>query len=210
MKSEITVKVGGQQGDGIDSTGSILAFALAKQGFHIASYKHFASRIKGGHTYDQIRGSVNPIHYHGDTTDILVVLDKESYEYNIGNMASDGVVLYENKKEEKVETVDGGITVVHASFVKMAEELGNKIVRNMIMLGSSVYLMGMHYEVLVPLIEQQFGKKGQAVVDLNVNAIKKGYEYLQGLGIKQFDVQIPEGNKDQDRKSTRLNSSHLC
>ncbi len=196
MKTEITVKIGGQQGDGIDSTGSILASALMKQGFHIASYKHFASRIKGGHTNDQIRASLNPVYYHGDTTDILVVLDKESYDFNIGAMASNGVVLMENKKEEKVEMVDG-ITVVHASFVKMAEELGNKIIRNMIMLGSSVYLMGLHYNIFVPLIEQQFSKKGQALVDLNINALKTGYEYVQNLGIKPFELQLPKGEKEQ-------------
>jgi 2-oxoglutarate ferredoxin oxidoreductase subunit alpha len=196
MKTEITWKIGGQQGDGIDSTGSIFASALAKQGFHIASYKHFASRIKGGHTNDQIRASLAPVYYHGDITDILVVLDQESYDFNIGTVADNGVVLMENKKEEKVEMV-GGITVVHASFVKMAEELGNKIIRNMIMLGSSIYLMGMHYDIFVPLIEQQFSKKGQSLVDLNVNALKTGYEYIQNLGIKAFDVKLPEGNKDQ-------------
>jgi 2-oxoglutarate ferredoxin oxidoreductase subunit alpha len=191
MKTEITWKIGGQQGDGIDSTGEILATTLMQQGFHIASYKHFASRIKGGHTYDHIRASHKPVHYHGDTTDILVVLDKESYEHNIGAMAPGGFVLMENKKEEKVENVDG-VSVIHVSFIKMAEELGNKIIRNMIMLGSSAYLMGIDYELFVPLIEQKFLKKGQALVDLNVNALKKGYEYVQGLGLKPFELDLPE------------------
>jgi 2-oxoglutarate ferredoxin oxidoreductase subunit alpha len=191
MKTEITWKIGGQQGDGIDSTGEILATTLMQQGFHIASYKHFASRIKGGHTYDHIRASHRPVHYHGDTTDILVVLDKESYEHNIGAMAPGGFVLMENKKEEKVENVNG-VSVIHVSFIKMAEELGNKIIRNMIMLGSSAYLMGIDYELFVPLIEQKFLKKGQALVDLNVNALKKGYEYVQGLGLEPFELDLPE------------------
>ena len=197
MKTEITWKIGGQQGDGIDSTGSIFASALAKQGFHIASYKHFASRIKGGHTFDQIRASLEPVHYHGDLTDILVVLDQESYDFNISAMSKNGFVLIENKKEEKVEVLDNQVTVIHTSFVKMAEDLGNKIIRNMVMLGSSIYLMGLHYDIFLPIIEQQFSKKGQALVDLNVNALKAGYEYVQGLGIKPYAVQLPEGNKDQ-------------
>jgi 2-oxoglutarate ferredoxin oxidoreductase subunit alpha len=191
MKTEITWKIGGQQGDGIDSTGEILATTLMQQGFHIASYKHFASRIKGGHTYDHIRASHRPVHYHGDTTDILVVLDKESYEHNIGAMAPGGFVLMENKKEEKVENVDG-VNVIHVSFIKMAEELGNKIIRNMIMLGSSAYLMGIDYDLFVPLIVQKFLKKGQALVDLNVNALKKGYEYVQSLGLEPFELDLPE------------------
>lgn len=196
MKSEITWKIGGQQGDGIDSTGEILATTLMKKGFHIATYKHFASRIKGGHTNDHIRASHHPVHYHGDTTDLLIVLDKESYEHNIGAMAPGGFVIMENKKEEKVEQVENGVTVIHASFVKMAEDLGNKIIRNMIMLGSSAYLMGVHYEIFTPLIEHKFLKKGQALVDLNVNAMKTGYEYVQNLGIKPFELDFPE-DKEQ-------------
>lgn len=191
MKSEITWKIGGQQGEGIDSTGEILAFALTHQGFQIASYKHFASRIKGGHTYYHIRASHDKIHYQGDTTKILVALDKESYDHNIGAMEPGGYVLMENKKEEKVEQVDG-ITAVHVSFSKMAEDLGNKIIRNMIALGASVYLMGLHYDIFIPLIEKKFSKKGQSLVDLNVNALKTGYEYIQGLGLKPYEISLPE------------------
>lgn len=191
MKAEITWKIGGQQGEGIDSTGEILATALMRQGFHIASYKHFASRIKGGHTYYQIRASNKRTYYHGETTDVLVALDKESYDHNFPMMSPGGFILMENKKEEKVEEVDG-VTVIHASFAKLAEELGNKIVRNMIALGSSVYLMGMHYEIFAPLVEQKFSSKGQAVVDLNINALKTGYEYIQKLDVKPFPIEKPE------------------
>ncbi|WP_202080945.1 2-oxoacid:acceptor oxidoreductase subunit alpha [Caldalkalibacillus salinus] len=195
MKKEITWKIGGQQGDGIDSTGNILSAALMQQGFHIASYKHFASRIKGGHTYDHIRASHDPIHYQGDTTDILIVLDKESYEHNIGSMSPGGFVLMENKKEEKVEQIDG-VTVIHTSFTSMAEDLGNKIIRNMIMLGSSAYLMGAHYDIFIPFIENKFSKKGQAIVDLNINAVQKGYEYMESLGLKPFQLGFPDEKKD--------------
>jgi 2-oxoglutarate ferredoxin oxidoreductase subunit alpha len=195
LKTEITFKIGGQQGEGIDSTGEVLAITLMQQGFEIASYKHFSSRIKGGHTYYHIRASHDKIHYCGDTTDILVALDQESYDHNISSMAPGGFVLLENSKEEKVEQADG-CTVIHANFTNMAQELGNKIIRNMIALGSTVYLMGMHYEMFKPLVEKKFLRKGQSLVDLNINALKKGYEYIQNLGIKPFEVARPQP-KDQ-------------
>ncbi len=47
MRNEVVWKVGGQQGEGIDSTGEIFALALARKGYYISSNKHFASRIKG-------------------------------------------------------------------------------------------------------------------------------------------------------------------
>lgn len=195
MRAEITWKIGGQQGEGIDSTGEIFATALMRQGFHIASHKHYASRIKGGHTYYQIRASNKRTYYHGETTDVLVALDKESYDHNFPMMSPGGFILMENKKEEKVEVVDG-ITVIHASFAKLAEELGNKIIRNMIALGASVYLMGMHYDIFAPLVKQKFSSKGQAIVDLNINALKAGYEYIQKLNVQPFSMEKPEP-KDQ-------------
>lgn len=191
MRREITFKIGGQQGEGIDSTGEVLAVTLMQQGFEIASYKHFASRIKGGHTYYHIRASHDKVYYCGDTTDILIALDQESYDHNISSMAPGGFVLLENKKEEKVEQADG-CTVIHVSFSKIAEELGNKIIRNMIALGSAVYLMGMHYDMFKPLVERKFSRKGQAVVDLNINALKAGYEYIQKLGLTPLTVPQPE------------------
>lgn len=191
MKKEITFKIGGQQGEGIDSTGEVLAITLMQQGFRIASYKHFSSRIKGGHTYYHIRASHQQVYYPGDTTDILIALDDESYEHNIGSMSPGGYVLLENGKEEKVEQKDG-CTVIQVNFSKMAQELGNKIIRNMIALGSAVYLMGMDYKMFQPLVEKKFLRKGQALVDLNINALKKGYEYIQNLGITPFKVERPE------------------
>lgn len=193
MNSEITFKVGGQQGEGIDSTGGVLATTLMREGYQIASYKHFASRIKGGHTYYQIRASLNPIHYQGDTTDILVALDNETYEHNIGTMSPGGYIIMENKNEEKVDQADG-CTVIHVSFTKMAQDLGNKIIRNTIALGATVYFMGLHYDIFIPFIEKQFAKKGQAIIDLNINALKVGYEYVENLGLKPFSLQKPKQN----------------
>lgn len=190
MKKEITFKIGGQQGEGIDSTGEVLAVTLMQQGFEIASYKHFSSRIKGGHTYYHIRASHDKIHYWGDTTDILVALDQESYDHNISSMTPGGFVLMESS-DEKVEQRDG-CTVIHVNFSKIAQELGNKIIRNMVALGSAVYLMGLHYEMFKPLVEKKFLRKGQALVDLNINALKAGYEHIQKLNVQPFEVARPE------------------
>ncbi|MDQ0340700.1 2-oxoglutarate ferredoxin oxidoreductase subunit alpha [Caldalkalibacillus uzonensis] len=195
MKTEITFKIGGQQGEGIDSTGEVLAVTLMQQGYQIASYKHFASRIKGGHTYYHIRASCDKVYYWGDTTDILVALDQESYEHNISAMSAGGYVLMATNQEEKVAEADG-CTVLYVNFTRLAEELGNKIIRNMVALGAAAYLMGLHYELFKPLVEKKFLRKGQALVDLNISALKAGYEHVQQLGLSPFQL-APVQSQDQ-------------
>ena len=47
MRNQISWKVGGQQGEGIESTGEIFATAMNRKGYYLYGYRHFSSRIKG-------------------------------------------------------------------------------------------------------------------------------------------------------------------
>ena len=47
MKPQISWKVGGQQGEGIESTGELFATAMNRKGYYLYGYRHFSSRIKG-------------------------------------------------------------------------------------------------------------------------------------------------------------------
>lgn len=47
MLHQLSWKVGGQQGEGIESTGEIFAMAMNRLGYHLYGYRHFSSRIKG-------------------------------------------------------------------------------------------------------------------------------------------------------------------
>ena len=66
MKPQISWKVGGQQGEGIESTGEIFATAMNRKGYYLYGYRHFSSRIKGGHTNNKIRVSTSPVHAISD------------------------------------------------------------------------------------------------------------------------------------------------
>ena len=82
MKSQISWKVGGQQGEGIESTGEIFATAMNRKGYFLYGYRHFSSRIKGGHTNNKIRVSKSPVHAISDDLDILIAFDQETIELN--------------------------------------------------------------------------------------------------------------------------------
>lgn len=50
-KKDFIWKMGGQQGQGVESCGEILGRVLAQEGYSLFSQRLFASRIKGG-AYD--------------------------------------------------------------------------------------------------------------------------------------------------------------
>ena len=93
MKPQISWKVGGQQGEGIESTGELFATAMNRKGYYLYGYRHFSSRIKGGHTNNKIRVSTSPVHAISDDLDILVAFDQETIELNHHEMREDSICL---------------------------------------------------------------------------------------------------------------------
>ena len=49
--NHVSWRIGGQQGEGIDSTGDIFAKAVARSGLHLYTFRSFSSRIRGGLTF---------------------------------------------------------------------------------------------------------------------------------------------------------------
>ena len=97
MIEQLSWKVGGQQGEGIDSTGEIFSTALNRLGYHLYGYRHFSSRIKGGHSNTKIRISTRPIRAVSDDLDVLVAFDQETIDLNAHELHSDGVIIADTK-----------------------------------------------------------------------------------------------------------------
>ena len=60
-------KMGGQQGEGIESCGEIMATILAKEGYSLYSQRLFASRIKGGHTTFALRVALEQVKHNASS-----------------------------------------------------------------------------------------------------------------------------------------------
>jgi len=187
MKKSIEWMVGGQQGDGIDSTGEMFAKALVKSGLHVSTYKQFMSRIKGGHTNYKIKATIEKNFYAGEEVDVLLCLDKETLPANLHQLKKGSVVITEGR-ETKVELSELGYILAEFPLKQMATELGNPMAKNMIALGISGALFSVERKHFHEFIEDIFAKKGNDVISSNKKAIDKGYElqkeYLDAHGMK--------------------------
>lgn len=179
MLKEVVWKIGGQQGEGIDSTGEIFALALARKGYHINSNKLFASRIKGGYTHYQIKVSSTESNYYGDYTDVLLALDQETVDNNLESMSDNSIIIFDNK-EESYEVLNG-VHFLKLPITSVAEQIGGKIVRNMVLLGTTAALLDLGKDVFDPLIEEKFKNKGDKIIEMNKNAIYEGYNLLNSM-----------------------------
>ncbi|MCY1620556.1 2-oxoacid:acceptor oxidoreductase subunit alpha [Staphylococcus pettenkoferi] len=196
MRNQISWKVGGQQGEGIESTGEIFATAMNRKGYYLYGYRHFSSRIKGGHTNNKIRVSTSPVHAVSDNLDILVAFDQETIEVNHHEMRADSVIIADSKaKPDKPE--DCRAQMIDLPFTKTAKELGTTLMKNMVAVGATCALMDLETETFESLITAMFEKKGDKVVEMNIQALHEGYRLMQEqLETVEGDFQLTASQQD--------------
>jgi 2-oxoglutarate ferredoxin oxidoreductase subunit alpha len=61
-KNDMTFKIGGEAGQGIESSGAGFAKVLARGGLYVFGLQDYMSRIRGGHNFYQIRVSDRPLY----------------------------------------------------------------------------------------------------------------------------------------------------
>lgn len=195
MISQLSWKIGGQQGEGVESTDRIFSTALNRLGYYLYGYRHFSSRIKGGHTNNKIRISTKPIRAISDDLDILVAFDQETIDLNSHELRKGGVVVADAKFNPTLpEGIDARLFAVPITAI--AEELGTSLFKNMVASGASWALLGLPLEVFNKAVEEEFGRKGPAIVEKNVEAVRRGAEFvldLAGGSLKDFELEPSDG-----------------
>ncbi|MBA4536268.1 2-oxoacid:acceptor oxidoreductase subunit alpha [Bacillus aquiflavi] len=178
MINQLSWKVGGQQGEGIESTGEIFSIALNRLGYYLYGYRHFSSRIKGGHTNNKIRVSTKQIRSISDDLDILVAFDQETIDVNYKELHDNGIIIADEKFSPKCPE-DTNATMYVVPFTEMATNLGTSLMKNMVAVGASCAVLDLDIHVFEEVVQEIFGRKGQQVVDKNMEAIKAGFEFMR-------------------------------
>ncbi|MDN4594915.1 2-oxoacid:acceptor oxidoreductase subunit alpha [Polycladomyces subterraneus] len=191
----LTWKVGGAQGEGIDSTGDIFATTLNRLGYYLFAYRHFMSLIKGGHTNYKVRVADHPVGYHGDDLDILIAFDQRTIDENAHELTEDSVLIYDSGKL-KSPVIPDGVKLCPVPVTNMAKDLGSPIMKNMVAGGVSAAIVGLSADAFDSLIEERFGKKGESMVQSNKAAVRAGFEFaMERYGVLK---QLPNPQPAED------------
>jgi 2-oxoglutarate ferredoxin oxidoreductase subunit alpha len=195
MLDEIVWEIGGEQGQGLDSTSDIFATVCNRAGYFVYAYKTFQSRIKGGHTDFTSRVSKNRVLSPAPRVHVLVAMDQECIDLLTGQLRPDGLLLADAHFKPAVTS---GIDLIAFDMTSMAREMGNPIYRNVIAIGASAALLGLPLQPFKDYVVDKFGRKGQVVVDGNWAALDAGAEQAKKLaGGRSFQMSPPpEGKLD--------------
>jgi len=176
------IKIGGFGGQGVIMAGMIVGRAAAiYNDKHSTLTQAFGPEARGSACSAQVLVSDDRILYPYVTApDILVVMSQEAYTRFAPEMKPEGLLLVE---EDLVKTdgLDAKTKVFGIPATRFAEELGRRLVLNIVMVG--------FFTAISDLLDVDAVRK--AVEDsvpegteyLNLKAFDKGYEY--GMELKQ-------------------------
>ena len=74
MAVDVTVKIGGEAGQGIQTVGQLLALSCRQAGLYVFGINDFESRIRGGHSFFQLRISDHQVRAPHHRVNMLIAL----------------------------------------------------------------------------------------------------------------------------------------
>ncbi|MFO7246712.1 MAG: 2-oxoacid:acceptor oxidoreductase subunit alpha [Thermaerobacter sp.] len=176
---DLTVTIGGDAGQGIESSGTAFARALMRAGWHIFTMVDYRSRIRGGHNFYQIRVSDRPLYSHSDPVHLLLAMTEETLKIHLDNLAPGAAVIYDEgfKRVDRAEIEAAGVLAFPAPLSRLAARHGSKVMMNTAALGAAAGLLGVDLEPIASVIHDNFGRKGSRVAEANQEVLREARDW---------------------------------
>jgi len=181
------IKISGEAGDGIITTGDILMRAAARLGYYSTSVKTIPSNIRGGYSQSLVTISADEIVSPIDDCTILFSLSAEALLHdtkmpgrNIPVFVEADIAGNPDVADRLTDCADHGNRVVAVPVVQLARETaGNCLIRSTVVMGVLCRLLGLDRDVFATLLHDHFGSKGAEIDELNQIAFNSGYLWSQ-------------------------------
>lgn len=191
MQSLTEIRIAGFGGQGVILAAAIVGKAQALyQGGYATMTQNFGPEARGGSCSAQVILSSEPILYPYVTQpDVLVVMSQEAYTRFTPELKHGGTLII----EQDLVRFDGrhsGLRVFGVPATRLAEELGRKVVLNVVMVG--------FFGAVTKLLSLEALRKAvadsvpPALQKLNLEAFDKGFEY----GTRTIDRLAENGDYD--------------
>jgi 2-oxoglutarate ferredoxin oxidoreductase subunit gamma len=174
MRKEI--RFAGFGGQGMIMAGHIAGMAAAVyDGKEAVMTQSYGPEARGGASAAEVAVDEEFIGYPLiSAPDFTAILSQEAYERYIEEAKEGSTILLE---EDLVESPMQGDNIYRIPCTRLAEDLGRKIVANIVMLGGFTAATGMiSKEAMLEAVRASVPPK---TIDLNVKAFEAGYQHVE-------------------------------
>ena len=219
--NELIWRIAGGSGDGIASTSQNFAKALMRSGLDVFTHRHYPSRIRGGHTYTEVRASADPVKSRGDGYNFLLALGdsfarnpQEDSIYgneeikplseNLDDLHEGGVIIYDSGllDASEIDDFDARVEennwhVYDIDLRNMARDVGREVMRNTAGVGATCALTGIDLEWIEELMTEAMPEK---ILDPNLEILHQAHDMVkEEYDVDAHDVKVPEGSHDEEQ-----------
>ncbi len=175
---DLLIRIAGEAGQGVQTTGSLLAGALAKLGVHVLSTQSYMSRIRGGLNWIDLRIGDAELTGGRDKADLLVSFTTVGRDVLHGEMVPEGIILLDAESDDKSIAVP---------FTQIAKKSGGStLMANTVACGVIFAILGYDTKALQGYINEEFARKGPEIIQANTAAAQAGCDHAEALKIKIF------------------------
>lgn len=192
MKTDIILSgVGGQ---GILSIAAVIGEAALKEGLYMKQAEVHGMSQRGGDVQSNLRLSDEPIASDlipKGHADLIISLEPmESLRY-LPYLKKEGWLVTNSRpfvnipNYPEIESMNAELDKLPHKVVldveEIAKEAGSVRAANIVMLGAATPFLGIDYDKIEAGIRQIFRRKGEEIVNMNLKALKAGYDLAQSL-----------------------------
>jgi 2-oxoglutarate ferredoxin oxidoreductase subunit alpha len=192
-RNDMTFKIAGAAGQGVESSGAGFSEALAQGGLQIFAVQDYMSRIRGGLNFFQVRVHEQPLYSHEDAVHILLPLNKEALEAYRDDVVEGGGIIYDDGlKVDPQKVASRGRKPMPVPLLEIAKEHGERVMANTAALGAAAGVVGYAYERLADVIRKNFKRKGDEVVAANLRVARGAYLYAEERYADDFQWKLKQ------------------
>ncbi len=189
---ECIFKIAGKAGAGVMVTGRSLIKCFTRGGYNAIGYPEYPSLIRGGHNTVQVRVSDREINSPLQRQELVIALNKDAVFYHMGTMAKGGIMIYDELIDISQFSIREDVRMYPLPLAKLTKEAGgSEKMKNTAALGAALAAVAYPFNVLEGILKDEFGRKGEDVVKMNISTAKAGYDYVRGNGIKTEKKLMP-------------------
>ncbi|MHA2162945.1 MAG: 2-oxoacid:acceptor oxidoreductase family protein [Candidatus Thorarchaeota archaeon] len=174
---KIQIRIAGTGGMGVVLAGVIVGHAAAVHGnLNVVQSQSYGSEARGTAAKSEVIISDEAIHYPKvQSSDLLIVMSQKALEMYIEGAKKGSVVLIDPDLVDS-SSIEGEYEIIPIPAMKTADELGQRIVSNMVMLGALIKKSGIYsIEILEKAVADMVSSK---YLKINIKAIRAGAELI--------------------------------
>lgn len=172
MAIDISILIGGEAGQGIQTVGLLMARTCHRAGLYVMAINDFESRIRGGHSFIQLRISNRPVHGPARKLHMMVALDERTYGLHQPDLTEEGLALI---PKDHADTKAQHHRCKIVDFEGLAKKAGSSRLANTVAAGTCLALVGAPFELFENVLKSTFNQVEEKRLAQNVQAARYGY-----------------------------------